>query len=114
MNSVFRQYINKFNDILIFSTSLSEHILNIEKKNIPSLKNAGLELEISAVSWKKKTEFLGHILTPKGVNPEERKFIKDYSKNAYPMIKGHPISFASRTLNDNEKLYSTGEKELEG
>lgn len=204
MNSVLRQYINKIcvvylDDILIFSTSLSEHIANI-KVVFERLKEAGLKIQIDKCSFlKKETEFLGHILTPKGVKPNPkkidiiqklklpvtqkqiksflgitgffRKFIKDYSKIAFPMIKylrknmrvntsdpsyilafeklkeiitnppilrypnfnkrfklitdasnysigavltqeGHPISFASRTLNDHERNYSTIEKEL--
>lgn len=204
MNSVLRQYINKIcvvylDDILIFSTSLAEHIVNI-KVIFEKLNEAGLKIQIDKCSFlKKETEFLGHVLTPKGIKPNPkkveiiqrlklpttqkqiksflgitgffRKFIKDYSKIAFPMIKylrknmrvnisdpsyivafeklkeiitnppilrypdfskrfklitdasnysigavltqeGHPISFASRTLNNHERNYSTIEKEL--
>lgn len=204
MNHVLRYHINRIcvvylDDILIFSTSLDEHIANI-KKIFQTLKDAGLKIQIDKCNFlKKETEFLGHILTPEGVRPNPkkieviqklnlpttqkqiksflgvtgfyRKFIKDYSKIAYPMVKylkknlkpntrdpnyivafeklkdiitnppilrypnfnkrfklitdasnfsigavliqeGHPISFASRTLNNHEQNYSTIEKEL--
>lgn len=204
MNSVLREYINKIcvvymDDILIFSTSITEHIASI---NIifKKLRESNLKIQINKCNFFcKETEFLGHVLTSKGIkiNPKRienikslnlpttqkqiksflgmtgycRKFIKDYAKISHPMIKylkkgsvinkhdpsfnnsfetlkdlitsypilkypnfdkmfhintdasnyaigavlmqeGHPISFASRTLNSHEVHYSTTEKEL--
>lgn len=186
-------------DILIFSTSYQEHICNIHKV-FEKLRKANLKIQINKCKFfAKETLYLGHILTPEGVKPNPakvdtilnlelpktvkaiksflsmtgyyRKFIRDYSKVAYPMIRylkkdvklnindpnyinafqklkkiiteapvlkypdfkrpfqlvtdaslnslgsvlqqnGHPICFASRTLNEHEKNYSTTEKEL--
>lgn len=204
MNSVLREYVNKIcivylDDILIFSTSLDEHLDNL-KKIFKRLREAELKIQIDKCSFlQNQTEFLGHVLTPKGVKPNPRKveiiqnlklpntqkkiksflgmtgfyrkFIKDYAKIAYPMTKylkknsnvnpndpnfitafeqlkdvlvsppilrypnfnkkfklitdasnfalgavltqeGHPICYASRTLNVHERNYSTIEKEL--
>lgn len=204
MNQVLKDFINKtcivyMDDILIFSTSLTEHLANLRNIFI-SLRRAKLKVQIDKCDFlKRETQFLGHVLTTKGVmpNPEKvaiirelrlpktakqiksflgitgfyRKFIKDYAKIAYPMTKylkkdqtvntndpcylvafeklkdivtnapilrypnfektfkiitdasnfaigsvltqeGHPIAFASRTLNRHETNYATIEKEL--
>lgn len=120
MNSVLRDYINKIcvvylDDILIFSTSLEEHMDSI-KKVFNKLKDSGLKIQIDKCNFlKKETEYLGHILTPQGVKPNPnkikviqdlklpstvkqikqflgitgfyRKFIKDYAKIAHPITK---------------------------
>lgn len=120
INAVLRKFINNscvvyMDDILIFSTSLTEHIQDI--KNIfKALRAAQLKIQIDKCDFlKKETQFLGHILTPSGVKPDSqkvsiiqglklptsqkqiksflgmtgfyRKFIKDYAKIAYPMTK---------------------------
>lgn len=204
INSVLREHINKIcvvylDDILIFSTSFQEHLVNI-RKVFKKLREANLKIQINKCKFfSKETLYLGHILTSQGVKPNPstvdsilklklpntvkaiksflgatgyyRKFIRDYAKVAYPMVKylkkdakldtndpnfinsfeklkkiiteppvlkfpdftktfqlvtdaslnalgavlqqnGHPICFASRTLNDHERNYSATEKEL--
>lgn len=120
MNTVLREHINKIcvvylDDILIFSTSLEEHLSSI-KKIFDKLRSAGLKIQIDKCDFlSKETEFLGHILTPQGLKPNPakieviknlrlptsqkqiksflgitgyyRKFVKDYAKIANPMIK---------------------------
>lgn len=186
-------------DILIFSTSFQEHISDI-RKVLGKLNEANLKLQINKCKFfGKETLYLGHTLTSEGVKPNQakvdiisnlrlpksvkqiksflsvtgyyRKFMRDYSKVAYPMIRylkkdvkldindpnyihsfeklkkiltespvlkypnfekrfqlvtdasgealgavlqqdGHPICFASRTLNDHERNYSATEREL--
>lgn len=120
INTVLRQHINKIcvvymDDILIFGTSLEEHICNINSV-LSTLRQANLKVQPDKCDFlKKETSFLGHILTANGVKPDSRKidtiqtlklpvtqkqiksflgmtgfyrkFIKDYAKIASPMIK---------------------------
>ncbi|EAL58294.1 pol protein, partial [Wolbachia endosymbiont of Drosophila ananassae] len=204
INTVLKEEINKIcvvylDDVLIFSTSFSEHVGHIHTI-FKKLSKANLKIQINKCKFfSKETQFLGHVLTPEGVkpNPEKvnsilqlkiprnikqiraflgitgyyRKFIKDFSQVAYPLIKclkkdakidvnepnfmiafdklkriiteapvlkypdfkkkfqlitdasnialgavlqqdNHPICYASRTLNDHEKNYSSIQKDL--
>lgn len=204
MNEILRDYINKIcvvylDDILIFSTSLTEHIQSV-RKIFNKLSEHNLKVQFDKCSFlKKETEFLGHVLTDKGMKPNPnkiqcikeyplpgtekqlrgflgvtgyyRKFIEGYAKLAQPMTKylkkgnkinktdpeyitafenlktniiNHPIlkfpdfekpfelttdasnyaigavlsqgkqpvCYASRTLNDHERNYSTTDKEF--
>lgn len=120
MNSVLREFINKIcvcymDDILIFSTSIQEHVSNV-KTIFNCLREANLKIQIDKCNFfSKETEFLGHVLTPNGIlpNPNKikditelklpetqkqiksflgitgyyRKFIKDYAKIAQPLTK---------------------------
>lgn len=120
MNNILRDHINKIcvvylDDILIFSTSLREHI-NSLKIIFNKLAEHNLKVQFDKCSFmKKNTEFLGHILTAEGMKPNPikikciqdyplpktekqlkgflgatgyyRKFVKDYAKIANPMIK---------------------------
>lgn len=120
INSVLKDHINKIcvvylDDILIFSTSLQEHIVNINKI-FDKLRIANLKIQIDKCNFfSKETEYLGHLLTTEGVKPNPkkiaditqlklpttqkqiksflgitgyyRKFIKDYAKIAQPMTK---------------------------
>ena len=204
INHVLREFINNecvvyIDDILIFSTSLQEHINSITKI-FKKLREFNLKIQLDKCSFfAKDSEFLGHLLTNKGIKPNPkkiqaiqtlkipntckaiksflgitgyyRKFIKDYAKIAQPLThclkkdskidlknpkyiaafeklkeiitrdptlkypnfnkkfclttdasqfaigavlsqNGHPIPYASRTLNEHEIKYSTIEKEL--
>ena len=121
MNEILRDYINKtcvvyLDDILIFSTTLQEHIIAIT--NIfKILKSKRLKIQVDICNFmKKETEFLGHILTKDGLKPNPnkikvienleipkktqrqiksflgitgyyRKFVRDYAKIAQPITK---------------------------
>ncbi|GBP14109.1 Retrovirus-related Pol polyprotein from transposon 17.6 [Eumeta japonica] len=120
MNHVLKDYINKIclvylDDVIIFSTSLQEHINSI-KLVFDRLKEANLKIQLDKSEFlKRETEFLGHIVTVDGIKPNPkkiecvlnfpipkspkqikqflgltgyyRKFIKDYSLIAKPMTK---------------------------
>lgn len=204
MNYVLREHIGKIcfvylDDIIIFSTSLQEHIQAIEEI-FTSLRKANLKVQLDKSEFlKTETEYLGHIISDKGVRPNPkktdaiknynipktqkqirqflgicgfyRKFIRDFSAIARPISKylkkdskvnikdpyyveafnklkvlltsepilaypdfekefvlttdasnnaigavlsqgGHPICYASRTLNQHEIFYATYEREL--
>lgn len=102
-------------DILIFSASLEEHILSL-KKVLQRLREKNLKVQIDKCNFAElSTNYLGHIITQGGIKPDPtkivaiqkiplpstqkqiksflglsgyyRKFIKDYAKIAYPLIK---------------------------
>lgn len=120
MNSVLSEYLGSIclvylDDIIIFSTSLTEHIDSI-RKIFKKLQDFNLKVQLDKSEFlKKETEFLGHIVTTEGIKPNPnkidaiikyelpktnrqiksflgitgyyRKFIRDYSKIAKPMTK---------------------------
>ena len=78
MNNVLREHVNKIcviymDDILVFSTSLQEHISNLEKI-FTTLRKANLKVSLNKSEFlKKETEFLGHIVTNEGIRPNPNK-----------------------------------------
>ena len=120
MNEILRDHINKtcvvyLDDILIFSTSLQEH-MHAVNEIFQILQDKNLKIQVDKCNFlKKETEFLGHILTKNGIKPNPnkiatiekrtlpktekqiksflgitgyyRKFIKDYAKVAQPITK---------------------------
>lgn len=142
MNEVLREYINKIcvvylDDILIFSTSLQEHIVNI-RKIFNKLSEHNLKVQFDKCSFlRKETEFLGHVLTDQGMKPnpnkikciEEyplptsekqlrgflgvtgyyRKFIEGYARLAQPMTK---YLKKENSLNPNDPEYITAFENL--
>lgn len=120
MNEVLSDYINKIclvylDDIIIFSSSLTEHIESLTKI-FRRLKDVNLKVQLDKCEFlKREAEFLGHIVTEQGIKPNPnkiecvekfpipktprqikqflgltgyyRKFIRDYSKIAKPMTK---------------------------
>lgn len=101
MNSVLREYINKIcivylDDILIFSTSIQEHIVNLNKI-FKALKNANLKIQIDKCNFFcKETEYLGHVLTQNGIKPNPKK-IKDISELKLPTTPKQIKSFLGIT-----------------
>lgn len=119
MNEVLHDFINNIcvvylDDILVFSTSLQEHILSL-RRIFQRLSEYNLKVQVDKCNFfRRESEYLGHIITPEGIrpNPEKisviqgiplpntikqirsflgitgfyRKFIKDYSRIALPMI----------------------------
>lgn len=120
MDSILRGIQNEtclvyLDDIIIFSTSLQEHITRL-KEVFSRLRDANLKLQLDKCEFlRKEVTYLGHVITPEGVkpNPEKikaikkypipknttqlkgflgllgyyRKFIKDFSKIALPLTK---------------------------
>lgn len=81
INHVLKDYINKIcivylDDILIFSTSLQEHIDSMGKI-FDRLKEYNLKIQPDKCSFlQKDTEYLGHILTKDGIKPNPQKVEK--------------------------------------
>lgn len=134
MNSILSKFIGKIcvvymDDILIFSSSLQEHI-NSLNKILRTLEEAGLKIQFDKCNFlKKETEYLGHILTRGGVKPNPkkiesikelklpttqkqiksflgitgyyRKFIKDYAKIAIPFTQCLKKGARINVLNPN-------------
>ena len=120
INSVLREFINHIcvvylDDILVFSTTLEEHTINIQK-NFNKLREHNLKIQIDKCNFfSRNTEYLGHTLTTEGIKPNTskiesiqklklpdtekqiksflgmtgyyRKFVKDYAKVAYGLTK---------------------------
>lgn len=120
MNQVLKEYIGKIcivylDDILIFSTSVDKHLESLTKI-LARLKETNLKVQLNKCNFlKQETEFLGHLVTKEGIQPNPKKveaidkillpknqkeiksflgitgyyrrFIRDYSKVAYHIIK---------------------------
>lgn len=142
INSILRQYMNKIcvvylDDILIFSSSLEEHVNHINKIFI-ALRNANLKIQVDKCNFFcKETEYLGHVLTPEGMKPNPnkieniknlklpvtqkqiksflgitgyyRKFMKDYAKVAKPMTN---YLKKDKQINKSDPLYINSFEEL--
>lgn len=78
MNNVLKEVINKcclvyLDDVIVFSTSLTEH-LELLRKVISKLREANLKLQLDKCEFlKRETKFLGHIISPYGIKPNEDK-----------------------------------------
>lgn len=85
MENVLRGLINEIcvvymDDIIVFSTSLQEHILNIEKV-FQRLREANFKIQLDKSEFlKHETAYLGHIVTPQGIkpNPDKVRAIKEF------------------------------------
>lgn len=120
MDNVLRGLINVnclvyLDDIIIFSTSLTEHLANI-RKVFNRLRQFNLKLQLDKSEFlQKEVAYLGHIITPEGIKPNPskiraikkfpipkttkqiksflgllgyyRKFIKDFAKLTKPLTK---------------------------
>ena len=141
INHVLREFINidcvvYIDDILIFSTSLQEHINSISKI-FQKLREFNLKIQLDKCSFfSKESEFLGHLLTCDGIKPNPkkiqvikalkipstckqiksflgitgyyRKFIKDYAKIAQPLT--HCLKKDSKINIDNPKYIEAFEE----
>lgn len=70
-------YVKVFlDDILIFSSSFEEHLFHLEKVLL-ILKNNNISINFKKSNFiKKEVSYLGHIISEKGIRPDEKK-IKD-------------------------------------
>ena len=80
MNYIFRKALNVYvlvylDDIIVFSKTIEEHVLHLEKV-FETLTNSGLRLKLTKCHFaKKEIEYLGHIISEKGVSPDKNKII---------------------------------------
>jgi hypothetical protein len=65
-------------DIIVFSTSLQEHISN-SKLIFKRLREYRLKVQLDKCEFlRKEVEFLGHIVTPEGIKPNPKKIIQRF------------------------------------
>lgn len=78
MDSVLRKHLGVrcfvyMDDIIIFSSSLEEHMKDIQKV-LKTLKEANLKIQCDKSEFlRKEVEFLGHVVTTEGVKPNPKK-----------------------------------------
>lgn len=78
MDNVLKDLLNKIclvymDDIIIFSTSLQEHICNL-KQVFKKLKDHNLKIQLDKCEFLcKSVEFLGHVITTDGIKPNPKK-----------------------------------------
>ena len=97
MDHVLRDLQNKIclvymDDIIIFSTSLQEHISNL-KQVFQKLRDLKLKIQLDKSEFlKQNVEFLGHVITPQGIKPNPNK-IKAIQKFPLPSTAKEIKSF---------------------
>lgn len=70
---IFKDCLVYLDDIIIYSTSLEEHISSISKV-FSKLREANLKLQLDKCEFmKKETDFLGHVITTQGIKPNPNK-----------------------------------------
>lgn len=78
MNNILRNLIGKcclvyMDDIIVYSTSLQEHLENLTKI-FSILENVNLKIQLGKSQFmKKQVNFLGHLVTDEGVKPDPEK-----------------------------------------
>lgn len=85
MDHILRDLIGKnclvyMDDIIIFSTSLQEHVESLEKV-LKALTKFNMKIQLDKSEFlKRETAFLGHVVTPMGVkaNPEKIRAIENW------------------------------------
>lgn len=71
-------------DIVIFSTSLQEHITRL-RQVFSRLRNSNFKIQIDKSEFlRKEVQYLGHIITPEGVKPNPEKIL---SVKEFPIPK---------------------------
>lgn len=135
MDHVLRELQNKIclvymDDIIIFSTSLQEHISNLTQV-FQKLRDSKLKIQLDKSEFlRQNVEFLGHVITPNGIKPNPnkikaiekfpipttakeiksflgllgfyRKFIKDFAKITKPFTKC--LKKGEKIVHNNEFL----------
>jgi len=97
MDHVLREYLHKFcfvymDDIIVHSKSLDEHILHL-KLIFKKLLTHNLKIQLDKSEFlKKEVPFLGHIITPEGIKPNEDK-IKSIQNFPLPKTQKEIKSF---------------------
>lgn len=94
MENILRDILNKkcmvyIDDIIIFSTSLQEHLENL-KEVFDRLRNANLKIQLDKSEFlQKELSYLGHVVTPEGVKPNPDKILA---------IKNYPIPKTTKQI----------------
>jgi len=95
MNNIFGELLGKccliyMDDIMVYSTSLQEHVTDLEKV-FKKLAEANFKLQLDKTAFlKKEVEYLGHVVTQKGIRPNPIEAIKRFE---IPKIRKQIKSF---------------------
>ena len=78
MNHVFKPFLRQFvlvffNDILVYSKSLAEHVIHLKKVPETLAMNQLYAKRSKCMFACKKVEYLGHVITAKGVHTDPKK-----------------------------------------
>ena len=78
MNEIFKEYLRKFilvffDDILIFSKTLNEHVYHLELTLQLLQKHNLFDKMSKCVFSKQEVEYLGHLVSNKGVSADASK-----------------------------------------
>lgn len=114
MNEVLKEHINQIclvymDDVIVFSTTLDDHMQNL-RKIFKKFEEHNLKVQLDKSEFfKREVEFLGHIITPNGIQPNPRKIA---AITKLPLPKTHKeiksflgmIGFYRKFINNLAKL----------
>nr|GEV49633.1 transposon Ty3-I Gag-Pol polyprotein [Tanacetum cinerariifolium] len=115
MNNVFNDYLRKFvlvffDDILIYSKSISEHVEHLASILTTMRQNKLFAKKTKCVFGTSQVKYLGHVISVQGVATDPNA--SGVGIRAVLQQNGHLISYLSKALAPKHQTLSTYEKEF--